>query len=50
MERQRHNEAVRIIERGVFVYMPTRGINLYPVKPAAASIQRLLVSLSRIPG
>lgn len=31
--------------RGVFVYMPTRGINLYPVKPAAASIQRLLVSL-----
>lgn len=29
----------------VFVYMPTRGINLYPVKPPAASIQRLLVSL-----
>lgn len=24
----------------VFVYMPTRGINLYPVKPPAASIQR----------
>lgn len=35
----------RFGHRGVFVYMPTRGINLYPVKPAAASIQRLLVSL-----